>query len=186
MWVDESKKSIYEGAPGWHSQLSIWLLVSAQVMIAGSWYRGLHAQCGVCVIVSLPLPLPFPPLTHTLSLTQMDKFFFKFVRRQISFKCLLSDTIFYLIFKYNLLDRHAILILKCLRSSLPVSNKNTRCNTDQILIHLIQLSPVYLCAVLSQLICQNTTLDFVLSNKLNLLLSDKIISKQKDRNQSQH
>ena len=30
------------GAPGWLSQLSVWLLISAQVMIPGSWVRAPH------------------------------------------------------------------------------------------------------------------------------------------------
>ena len=63
------KKTV--GTPGWHSQLSIKLLISAQVMISGSWDQDLcWTLCWVWSllgILSLPLPLPLPsPLSLSL------------------------------------------------------------------------------------------------------------------------
>ena len=55
-------------APGWLSLLSVQLLVSAQVMILGSWNQALgqlHTQLRVCL--RFPLPLPLPPLSLSLS-----------------------------------------------------------------------------------------------------------------------
>ena len=63
-------------APTWLSQLSIGLLISAQVMIPGWWHRAphpaLHWVWSPLKILSLPLPLPLPCLcvcmhVHTLS-----------------------------------------------------------------------------------------------------------------------
>ena len=44
------------GAPGWLSQLSVQLLVSAQVLISGLWDLGLCAQHGVCLRILSPSP----------------------------------------------------------------------------------------------------------------------------------
>ena len=56
------KKTILQ-APGWLSQLSIQLLISAQVMTAWSMGWALHQapQCGGCFGSSLSLSLPFSP-----------------------------------------------------------------------------------------------------------------------------
>ena len=60
------KKEEERGAPGWLSQLSIQLLVLAQVMISRSRdgaQVGLHTQQGVGLEFFLPLPLPLPSPT---------------------------------------------------------------------------------------------------------------------------
>ena len=61
----------FEGAAGWLSQLNVWLLISAQVMISGSRDQ---PQVGLqSLLVPLPPPLPFPLLacmcTHVLFLS---------------------------------------------------------------------------------------------------------------------
>ena len=46
------------GAPGWLSQLSVWLLISTQVMIPGLWARALsQTPCAWCLRFCLPLSL---------------------------------------------------------------------------------------------------------------------------------
>ena len=67
-------------APGWLSQLSIQLLVSAPAIFPGLRDRALHwalssAQCSLLEILQLPLPLPPLMLTHMLplSLKQISK-----------------------------------------------------------------------------------------------------------------
>ena len=58
-------KKLPMGAPGWLSWLSVWLLISAQVMISGSWDRAPHRALPwawtLLGILSLP-PSPFPPV----------------------------------------------------------------------------------------------------------------------------
>ena len=38
-------KTVY-GSPGWLSWLSVWLLISAQVLISGLWVQDIHAVHG--------------------------------------------------------------------------------------------------------------------------------------------
>ena len=67
------------GEPGWLSWLSIWLLISAQVMISGFWDQALCCtQQGVSLKIrySLPLSLSFSP-TPALSLSKVNKSFKK-------------------------------------------------------------------------------------------------------------
>lgn len=56
------KYFLYFRGAQWCSQLSIPLLVSAQVVITRSWdraqHRALHLECRVCLRILLPLPLP--------------------------------------------------------------------------------------------------------------------------------
>ena len=74
------KKILADGALGWLSQLSLHLLISAQVMI--SWFMGWSSMSGSALtvwsllrILSLPLPLPLP---FSLSLSKINKInFFK-------------------------------------------------------------------------------------------------------------
>ena len=55
------------GAPGWPSRLSIWLFISAQVMISGSWDQALcWAQWDVCSRFS-PSPSASPHCVLSLS-----------------------------------------------------------------------------------------------------------------------
>ena len=56
------KKMYNSGVPGWLSRLSIWLLISAQVMISGSWdqpWVGLCTGCGDCLGFSPSPSAPF-------------------------------------------------------------------------------------------------------------------------------
>ena len=67
-------KEICAGAPGWLSQVSIWLLISVPVMIPGSWdwapCRASYWVWSLLKILSFPLPLLLP---HTLSLSQIKR-----------------------------------------------------------------------------------------------------------------
>ena len=57
-------KDVCEGAPGWLSQLSNRLLISAQVMVLGHEIEpciGLSAECGTCLRFSLFSLCPFSP-----------------------------------------------------------------------------------------------------------------------------
>ena len=55
------------GAPGWCSKLSIWLLISAQLMISGSWDWALHwALSWAQSLLKILSPSPsVPPLPHS-------------------------------------------------------------------------------------------------------------------------
>ena len=59
-------------------QLSIQLLVSAQVMISGSWDPATLALCSAWSLleISPTFPLPFPPV-YMLSFSKLIKYFFK-------------------------------------------------------------------------------------------------------------
>jgi len=61
-------KKMNLGAPGWLSWLGIRFLISAQVMISGSWDRVPHRA--PCSVGSLLLPLPATPPACALSLSR--------------------------------------------------------------------------------------------------------------------
>ena len=70
-------KNFQAGGTWGLSQLSIQLLVSAQVVISGSWDWPHGAPCSVRSLLefSLPLPLPLPPMhTFSLSLSEIGTF----------------------------------------------------------------------------------------------------------------
>ena len=64
-WINYYCSDSQMGVPGYLSRLSIWLLISARVMISGSWDRAPHqvwAECGACLRFFLSLcssPLPW-------------------------------------------------------------------------------------------------------------------------------
>ena len=70
-----SLKNKYVGAPGWLSQLSIGLLVSAQIMIlkvirsSPTWRPETWALWSVGSLLKDSLPLPLPVLMLNLSLS---------------------------------------------------------------------------------------------------------------------
>ena len=71
-------KNIRDGVPGGLHRLRVWLLVSVQVMISGSWDRTLYlAPCWVwslLKILSFALPLPLPAVhTCACSLSLLKK-----------------------------------------------------------------------------------------------------------------
>lgn len=67
-----------EGAPGWHSELSVWILVLVPVVISGSWNGVLcqasHSAGNLLEILSLSLcPPPLMHMyTHILSLSKIN------------------------------------------------------------------------------------------------------------------
>ena len=72
-------ENMHKGVPGWLSQLSIRLLILAQVLI--SWFVISSPESGsepdrqsLLGVLSLPLSLPLPcSLTHSLSLSLKNK-----------------------------------------------------------------------------------------------------------------
>ena len=52
--------------PGWFNQLSVRLLVSAQVMISGSWHQALRLAPRSAQSLLVPLPLLLSLLAHSL------------------------------------------------------------------------------------------------------------------------
>ena len=80
-----SVKTLYvvTGAPGWLHRLAVRLLISAQVMVSGSWdWAPSWALCwtlSLLEMLSFPLPLPPAPCVHThmLSFSKINKIFFK-------------------------------------------------------------------------------------------------------------
>ena len=56
-------------APGWHSRLSVWLLVPTQVTVSGLWDQALHwVPCSVGSL--LEILSPCAPALHSLSLSK--------------------------------------------------------------------------------------------------------------------
>ena len=82
IWLHETWKLQFYGEPGWLSQLSIWLLISPQVMIPGLWDQAprqalcrQHRTClGFSLSLSLSLSLsPLPLLTLYLKINKHFK-----------------------------------------------------------------------------------------------------------------
>ena len=63
-------RSYHWGVPGWLGQLSIWLLISVQVMILGSWDQAPRQAPVWSLLVPLPLLLP---LLSLLSVSLINK-----------------------------------------------------------------------------------------------------------------
>ena len=65
------RNEIWSGVPGWLSQLSIWLLISAQFMI--SWFVGLSPTSGFTLtersLLGILSPSLSAPFTHSCSLS---------------------------------------------------------------------------------------------------------------------
>ena len=86
-------ESSFLGVPGWLNRLSVWLLVSAQVMI--SWFMGLSPSSGSVItawsllgILSFSLSLslcPSPAYALSLSLSLKKNTFFKVKKNKSSF-----------------------------------------------------------------------------------------------------
>ena len=75
----QNKNYISLRAPQWLSHLSIWLLVSAQSMISGSWDWALWAlhwalHSAGSLILSLPLPLSLPNKINKILKTNKQRF----------------------------------------------------------------------------------------------------------------
>jgi len=65
----DHQKLASPGVPGWLSRLSVQLLISARVVISGSWDPAPH-QCGICLGFSLSLCLCLSPCLHSCSPSQ--------------------------------------------------------------------------------------------------------------------
>ena len=69
------RTKVVSGAPGWLSRLSVWLVISAQVMVSGLWdqplSQALHWEWNLLKILSVSL-CPFP-LVLSLSHSPLSK-----------------------------------------------------------------------------------------------------------------
>ena len=74
-------KKVFLGAPGWLSQLGVWVLVSALGMISGSWDEASHwAPCSAGNLLELLLlPLFLPLLVHSHGLSLKISVFLKLI-----------------------------------------------------------------------------------------------------------
>ena len=106
-------------ASGWLSWLSIWLLISAQVMILGSWgwapHQVPHSAQSLLKILFLPLSLPLAQfmLALSLSLNQSIKSFFKKRNKPSSYLSFQYSTVIMI----SIVDAYILCNFQMLRTS---------------------------------------------------------------------